>query len=436
MKRLGPARLLLGLLLLVGVGLLSLLAGAVISLSCRVDGASCPPSGAEAPMAFTAMRDRKGRTVQLFESRLSHLSEILFTVPARAGCFRYMPGSVAFCKLYELRDKPRYITLSLRPERLNLIPAGPIVARRFWHRGVLEQLKLLGKRVLGRPQSSLVWCVGQTFVATGEGLSGIRVLFGTYGRPMSGTIVFHLKSEDSPERDIVTQKVEAAKLQDGEFFTFRFKAIKGSRFKLFYFYITSPDCEPRSAPTVFLTDSEIAPNGNVWASNIKLGYDVVFEAKYTDDRGVSEFLAGHGRTFILPHLSVERLIPIRQGPAVQAKNRNGPYLASFKFRPVVDSSARYYIFTVQINGTTAPCARFLCRHDFGILPEAAYFVANRLMIDKPAFVTRGLVVSLGSAVFFLLFVAVVAVAAYAKKDRGSSESLPRPSADRQGRRAG
>jgi hypothetical protein len=87
--------------------------------------------------------------------------------------------------------------------------------------------------------------IGQTFVAEWDGLSGIDVRLGTYGRqvdPHRATLVMYLRESPSSRIDITTASLPpSAVLDENGWYHFSFPAVDGSKGKNYYAEIESPD---------------------------------------------------------------------------------------------------------------------------------------------------------------------------------------------------
>ena len=87
--------------------------------------------------------------------------------------------------------------------------------------------------------------IGQTFVAEYDGLSGVDVRLGTYGRQADAhraTLVMHLRADPSSKTDIATASLPpSVVLDENGWYHFSFPAIDGSRGKAYYVQVDLPD---------------------------------------------------------------------------------------------------------------------------------------------------------------------------------------------------
>jgi hypothetical protein len=92
---------------------------------------------------------------------------------------------------------------------------------------------------------------GQTFVAAADNLSQIQVLGATYARPLTGTLIFHLKLDPNAPTDLVTQDVPLAGLADNSWWKISFPPLRQSAGRKFYFYLESPSGHSGEAATLW-----------------------------------------------------------------------------------------------------------------------------------------------------------------------------------------
>jgi glycosyltransferase involved in cell wall biosynthesis len=82
---------------------------------------------------------------------------------------------------------------------------------------------------------------GQILLAEAHNLCGVQVLFATFNRINTVTLIFRLKEHPKSETDLVIRTVLAAGLQDNHFFAFTFGPLPDSDGKRYYFSVESPD---------------------------------------------------------------------------------------------------------------------------------------------------------------------------------------------------
>lgn len=105
--------------------------------------------------------------------------------------------------------------------------------------------------------------VGQIVRAEWDGLAGVAVRLGTYGRRNTGSLVFHLQAFPEAGSDLATIRVDSSDIQDNAFYLFRFRPIFPSRNRIFYFYLEAPDGRAGNAITVWGSPEDVYPDG--WA---------------------------------------------------------------------------------------------------------------------------------------------------------------------------
>jgi hypothetical protein len=102
---------------------------------------------------------------------------------------------------------------------------------------------------------------GQIFTATRDNLARIEVLGATYLHPLSGQLIFHLKTDPSAPTDLVTQALDAKWLPNNQYWAITFPPIRDSQDKSFYFYFESPDAPEGGAATLWFSWDDVYPDG-------------------------------------------------------------------------------------------------------------------------------------------------------------------------------
>ncbi len=136
-----------------------------------------------------------------------------------------------------------------------------------------------GGEIQGRRQT------GQTFVAGRDNLAEIRVLGGTFGRPLRGPLVFHLKTDPSAPNDLVTQTVESARLLNGHWWIFQFPPIAASKGRAFYFYLDAPAVRSGQGGTLAYNSGDRYAPGTRYVDGRPAGGDLVFRVAALLDPG-------------------------------------------------------------------------------------------------------------------------------------------------------
>jgi hypothetical protein len=102
---------------------------------------------------------------------------------------------------------------------------------------------------------------GQTFIASRHGLSGIRLLLATFGRPAAGTLVFRLfESADAGGPEVRSVETPCASIHDNEWREFPFSPLPGTAGRTFHFFLENPGGIPGTAPTVWANEL-VRPEG-------------------------------------------------------------------------------------------------------------------------------------------------------------------------------
>ncbi len=244
------------------------------------------------------------------------------------------------------------------------------------------------------------------FVAAQNGLCRITAALGCGPNPKGGKLVFHLIAADDRDTDLFTQEIDVNSIGREERVSFEFEPIRDSKFRLFGFYLTSPDCGPGSAPRLLATRTDIELNGQAWTNYRSQPFDLVFKAQYCGAQGKPLPIPPGITLTQLTDVDIRDYDPIRVGEPVYLGSDKGQYSAAYTFPTIAGSSTKYYLMLLQVNGISVPCQRFLCKHSAGTLLETMRHVVQTLMIDKPPCVNRQHIVILACVLFFLLAVFV------------------------------
>jgi glycosyltransferase involved in cell wall biosynthesis len=124
--------------------------------------------------------------------------------------------------------------------------------------------------------------VGQSFVADANNLNRIDVMIGTYARVNTRPVRFHLKESIDAREDLATVSVEAWRLRDRAYHSFRFPPQAASRGRHYYFSLSSPESIWKDAVTVW---AHHAPRSGVRAcyrNGKVIAGEVIFRACYQD----------------------------------------------------------------------------------------------------------------------------------------------------------
>jgi hypothetical protein len=118
--------------------------------------------------------------------------------------------------------------------------------------------------------------VGQTFIARRNGLARIDIMLGTHGRTNDKDIVFKLQ-ELTPEKKLsFTTSFNAANVKNNLYFPFRFRSIRHSRDKEYYFTLQSPESIPDNSICVWTNTKDIYRDGQYLFNDLTAEGDVIF----------------------------------------------------------------------------------------------------------------------------------------------------------------
>ena len=122
--------------------------------------------------------------------------------------------------------------------------------------------------------------VGQTFVASHNGLSRIDAQLATYRRRNTQPVIFHLRSDASSSTDIATLTFEAEEVVDNAYRPFRFPPIPDSEGRSFYFFFESPTSRAGDAITMYHTPNDVYVDGQMVIEGEPQGGDLAFKTSH------------------------------------------------------------------------------------------------------------------------------------------------------------
>jgi hypothetical protein len=124
---------------------------------------------------------------------------------------------------------------------------------------------------------------GQTFTSKQSNLSAIEINMATYARRNTHEVIFHLRSSPNSTVDIVTIRVNAAKIADNKFHRFSFSPISDSENKPYYFFIESPNSAPGNAITIWYCTEDVYNAGSAYKNHEPMEGDLSFRTYYESD---------------------------------------------------------------------------------------------------------------------------------------------------------
>jgi len=126
---------------------------------------------------------------------------------------------------------------------------------------------------------------GYRFLCPHDGLSGIGVVIGTFGRRNTATLCLHLRDNPGATVDLYSVEVPTHSLKDGQLVTFRFPPITGSAGRWFYLVAESPDGVPGDAATLWATERAETIHGQRYADGLPAAAHMDLSLEYN---GVQE----------------------------------------------------------------------------------------------------------------------------------------------------
>lgn len=118
--------------------------------------------------------------------------------------------------------------------------------------------------------------IGQTFIARRNGLARIDIMLGTHGRTNDKDVVFKLQ-ELAPERKLAfTTSFNAASVLNNLYFPVKFRSIRHSRDREYYFTLQSPESTPNNSICVWTNTKNIYRDGQYLFNDLPAEGDVIF----------------------------------------------------------------------------------------------------------------------------------------------------------------
>jgi len=125
--------------------------------------------------------------------------------------------------------------------------------------------------------------VGQTFIFHHANLNAIEINMATYMRTNTHDVIFHLRSSPNSTEDIVTIRVNAAKIADNKYHWFRFPPIADSENISYYFFIESPNSAPGNAITTWHCTKDVYKAGSAYKNHEPMEGDLSFRTYRKSD---------------------------------------------------------------------------------------------------------------------------------------------------------
>lgn len=122
--------------------------------------------------------------------------------------------------------------------------------------------------------------VGQTFLARYNHLHRIDIFMGTYARPNTREVIFHLKTAPDAPDDVLTLPFNASEVEDYAYRSFTFSPIPDSAGRTFYFCVESPSSVEGDAITIWMQPRDLYLQGMMFRNGVPAGGDLHFQAYY------------------------------------------------------------------------------------------------------------------------------------------------------------
>lgn len=121
----------------------------------------------------------------------------------------------------------------------------------------------------------------QEVVPESDGLSGIGVVFATYGRSdLPGEVIIRLKANPGYAEDLVTYRRPLAEVKDGEPLKVRFGPLSGVAGRRLFLVIESPEATRGRAITALKSGTDVYPAGRLFVNGRPVPGDLAFSLEY------------------------------------------------------------------------------------------------------------------------------------------------------------
>jgi len=134
---------------------------------------------------------------------------------------------------------------------------------------------------------------GQTFVAQSDDLAQIQVLGATYGGRAKGKLIFHLRSDITEGKDIVTKELDAGQLPNNSYWVITFEPVREAKGRSFYFYLESVGAQPGEAATLWYSQQDSYTQGTRTENGTVKEGDLAFRALSSIDTDATWFKRVH-----------------------------------------------------------------------------------------------------------------------------------------------
>jgi hypothetical protein len=119
--------------------------------------------------------------------------------------------------------------------------------------------------------------IGQTFIATSDGLTGVSLFVGPYTETNATSIIFHLRAQGGQE--LRTVFMNTSQMINNQYNEFSFSEIPDSAGKQFYFAVEFPNSTNPTNPVYFgYYQGEVYPDGSAFQNGVPMQGDLTFRA--------------------------------------------------------------------------------------------------------------------------------------------------------------
>ncbi|MCL5026742.1 MAG: hypothetical protein M1531_09670 [Chloroflexi bacterium] len=125
--------------------------------------------------------------------------------------------------------------------------------------------------------------VGQTFRSNLPNLAAVELSLATYARPVTGSVVFHLRQSPEAESDLRTVEIQAGTVVDNAWRRFEFEPIADSAGKSYYFFLDAPSSVSGKAITMWATSGDAYADGTMMVNHQPASGDLAFRTYHTPE---------------------------------------------------------------------------------------------------------------------------------------------------------
>lgn len=142
------------------------------------------------------------------------------------------------------------------------------------------------------PKNMIMWeielnrPIGQTFLATNDGLTKIFFGLNLKDEKIGSKITFHLK-EIGNDKDTIWQTMDINKNPANEYYYITFEKINNSKDKKYYFYLEPK--ENNNLVVLWANNKDYYEDGNMVVNEKEVDGDLIFNVAYQNEKAINLF---------------------------------------------------------------------------------------------------------------------------------------------------